>query len=158
MVDDNKEYGLDDSPVRARGAQFKVVRERMHLPSSYVAARCGVSRITVSRWESGVTRIPPAAAALLQELDNYTHRCVDAVVDAARSRTAPMVVVWEHAEEMPPGRGRDLGPRWWRAVAGRAMDRVPALIVGSPRELDRITGSRERTMAEAIGLGVTPIR
>ena len=149
MVDDNKEYGLDDSPARPRGAQFKVVRERMHLPSSYVAARCGVSRITVSRWESDVTRIP---------LDNYTHRCVDSVADAARARTAPMVVVWEHAEEMPPGRGRELGPRWWRAVAGRAMDRVPALIVGSPRELDRITGSRERTMAEAIGLGITPIR
>lgn len=157
-MDENKEYDINNNIGHMRAAHFKVLRERLALPMQYVADQCGATRVTVARWESGVTRIPPAPAAMLQELDNYSHRCVDAVVDAARSRTAPMVVVWEHAEEMPPGRGRDLGPRWWRAVVGRAMDRVPALIVGSPRELDRITGSRERTMAEAIGLGVTPIR
>lgn len=157
-MDENKEYDINNNIGHMRAAHFKVLRERLALPMQYVADQCGATRVTVARWESGVTRIPPAAATLLRELANYTHRCVDAVVDAARERRAPMVVVWERAEEMPPGRGRELGPKWWRTVAGRAMERVPALIVGYPRELDRLTGSRERVMREAIGLGVTPIR
>lgn len=157
-MDADKEYDINSNIGRMRAAHFKVLRERLALPMQYVADQCGATRITVARWESGATRIPPASAALLRELDNFTHRCVDAVVDAAHGHAAPMVVVWERAEEMPPGPARELGPRWWRAVVGRAMDRVPALIIGYPRELDRLTGSRERTMAEVIGLGVTPIR
>jgi hypothetical protein len=157
-MDENKEYDINSNIGRMRAAHFKVLRERLALPMQYVADQCGATRITVARWESGATRIPPAAATVIRALDNYTHRCVDAVVDAARGHAAPMVVVWERAEEMPPGPARELGPRWWRVVAARAAERVPTLIIGYPRELDRLTGSRERVMREAIGLGVTPIR
>lgn len=155
-MDENKEYDINDNIGRMRAAHFKVLRERLALPMQYVADRCGATRITVARWESGATRIPPAAATMIRALDDYTRRCVDAVADAARERRAPMVVVWERAEEMPPGPARELGPRWWRGVVARAVERVPSLIVGYPRELDRLTGSRERVTREAIGTAVTP--
>ena len=80
-MDENKEYDINSNIGRMRAAHFKVLRERLALPMQYVADQCGATRITVARWESGATRIPPAAATMIRALDNYTHRCVDAVVD-----------------------------------------------------------------------------
>lgn len=139
-----------------RSGEFKAVRESLSLTVAAMADLLAVSEGTVKNWEKGRYAPPPGVAAEIERLEAYTRRCTDAVVAAAREREAPMVVVWRMTADMPPGPARTLGAAWWRSVAASARARIPGLDVGYPDELDGATGSRDRTLGEAIGPSVLP--
>ena len=139
-----------------RSGEFKLVREALSLTVAAMAALLSVSEGTVKNWEKGKYSPPPGVAAEIERLEAYTRRCVDTVVAAAQGREAPMVVVWRLTADMPPGPARTLGAAWWRSVAASARERIPGLDVGYPDELDEVTGSRDRTLSEAIGPSVLP--
>lgn len=138
------------------GAEFKSARERMGLTITTMAALLSVSDTTVKAWDKGKYRLPPGAASEVEMLRDYTRRCVDTIVELAAATEAPLILVWHLTEEMPPGTARTLGAQWWRAVAAGAQERVPSLAIGYAAELDDITGSRERTLAQAITPAVLP--
>lgn len=139
-----------------RSGEFKAVREALSLTVAAMADLLAVSEATVKNWEKGKYAPPPGVAAEIERLEAYTRRCVDAIAAAAREREAPMVVVWRMTDDMPPGPARTLGAAWWRSVAVSARARIPGLDVGYPDELDEVTGSRDRTLSEAIGPSVLP--
>lgn len=139
-----------------RCGEFKAVRESLSLTAAAMAELLSVSEGTIKNWEKGKYAPPAGVAAEVGRLEEYTRRCVDAVVETARSRDEPMVVVWRLSDEMPQGPAGTLGAAWWRAVAARARERVAGLEVGYPDELDRLTGSRGRTLGEAIGPSILP--
>ena len=139
-----------------RSGEFKAVRESLSLTVAAMADLLAVSEATVKNWEKGRYAPPPGVAAEIERLEAYTRRCVDAIAAAARERETPMVVVWRMTADMPPGPARTLGAAWWRSVAASARARIPGLDVGYPDELDEVTGSRDRTLSEAIGPSVLP--
>lgn len=139
-----------------RSGEFKAVRESLSLTVAAMADLLAVSEWTVKNWEKGKYAPPPGVAAEIERLEAYTRRCADAVAAAAQGREAPMVVVWRMTDDMPPGPARTLGAAWWRSVAASARARIPGLDVGYPDEFDEDTGSRDRTLSEAIGPSVLP--
>ena len=147
---------MSEGAGAVRSGEFKTWRERLGLTISTMAALLGVSETTVKAWDKGRHRIPVGAAEEVELLRAYTRRCVDAVVDAATQAETPMVLVWHLTEEMPPGPARTLGATWWRAVAAAAQERVSGIAIGYAAELDEVTGSRDRTLSEAIGPSVLP--
>jgi transcriptional regulator with XRE-family HTH domain len=50
-------------PAEARG-----IRRRLGLTQADLARRCGVTRVTVARWERGLATIGPTAVILLRLL------------------------------------------------------------------------------------------
>lgn len=115
-----------------------------------------VSPGTVKNWETGKYPVPGGVESEVRALEEYTRRCVGAVVSAVGEDVPGMVVVWRAEESMPAGPARVLGLGWWQSVASRARERVPGLVVGYPEELDVLTGSRDRTLAVAVGPSVLP--
>ncbi len=138
------------------GAEFKSMRERMGLTITTMAALLSVSETTVKAWDKGKYRLPVGAASEVEMLRDYTRRCVDTVVELAAATEAPMILVWHLTEDMPEGVARTLGAQWWRSVAAGAQERVPGIAIGYAAELDDLTGSRERTLAQAITPAVLP--
>lgn len=61
-------------------AEFRCMREYLGLPLNWVAATLGVTERTINRWETGHTPIPERAAAAMQQLNEYTARCIDKLI------------------------------------------------------------------------------
>lgn len=54
------------------GEDVRKLRDRLGLTQAAFAERCGVSRVTVARWEAGLMGIGPAATKLLEFLAAQT--------------------------------------------------------------------------------------
>lgn len=54
--------------VAVDGDEFRRLRKEMALTQGALAEHLGVDRVTITRWETGVHRVPEPAARLLERL------------------------------------------------------------------------------------------
>lgn len=72
-----------------RGAELRARRESCGLSQSGLAARAGVCRATVNRWETEVWPIPADAWAALERVEEQVAADADGMVIAARGMGGP---------------------------------------------------------------------
>ena len=72
-----------------RGAEFRARRESCGLSQPALAARAGVCRATVNRWETEVWPVPPEGWAALERVEEQVAEAADEIVVAAREWQGP---------------------------------------------------------------------
>lgn len=136
---------MEDS---VRSAEFKSAREALSLTTTALARELGVAEATVKNWERGRYSPPTGVEAELRTLVAFTEQIAQKVASLAESR--PLFLAYRLTEDMPPGRARELGAGWWRAVGYRAHQIHPDLVIGYAEELYKITGTRESADSRSI--------
>jgi transcriptional regulator with XRE-family HTH domain len=86
-----------------RGAEFRARRESCGLSQSALAARAGVCRATVNRWETEVWPVPPEGWAALERVEEQVAADADEIVLAARewSGSRPLTVAYAPGRDCP---------------------------------------------------------
>lgn len=86
-----------------RGAEFRARRESCGLSQSALAARAGVCRATVYRWETGAWPVPPPAWAALERVEEQVAADADEIVLAAREwqGPGPLAVAYASGPDCP---------------------------------------------------------
>jgi|GEM_PF-2830411 len=144
-----------------RAGEVRTAREYLGLSRRGLAQLLRVSEATVQNWEKGKYAPPQGVVSEIRRLESVTARTVQAVLDAARARQDPVILVYRQDEDVPVGPARALGASWWRAVVARVRDVLgpEAVAVGYADEFDALTGSsREQTLRTAIGPGTVMAR
>lgn len=139
---------MEDS---VRSADFKATREALSLTTTTLARELGVAEATIKNWERGRYAPPEGVEAELRTLVLLTEQAAQKAVSLAETR--PLFLAYRLTEDMPPGRARELGAGWWRAVGYRARQIHPDLIIGYAEELYEITGTRESVDTHSITPG-----
>jgi len=67
------------------GAEFRVIRDGLGLPTKWVARALGVSPRTVARWEAGESWIQPEVAAAIRDWSNRTEVQIECAILLADS-------------------------------------------------------------------------
>ena len=118
---------------RMTGAELLVIRETLGLTGPWIARVVGTATRNERRWEADDYRVPDHASQKVYELANFAEQAVDDLVARCRlvnvPRGTPGVILYRnddtYARNAPPG--EPYPARWHRAIAGRALDRVPGL-------------------------------
>lgn len=85
-----------------RGAELRARRESCGLSQSGLAARAGVCRATVNRWETEVWPIPVDAWAALERVEEQVAADADGMVIAAReSGPEPVTIAYAPGPDSP---------------------------------------------------------
>lgn len=125
--------------------ELQTVREYLGLTTQALASMLNVRHDTYRRWESGRDPIPERVREEVEDVEEYTARAVDDVVQALMDSPDPAVAVYRTDEQMHAARPdlAHLPARWWRHVAYRAADFVPGVvIVTAPRDLEHERAAR----------------
>lgn len=124
----------DCGDIAMSPAELRCVMEWLGLSTGSLAQVLGVAERTVRHWLAGQYRIPPGAAADLEDVERYTAVAVGELVDALRDAADVGVVVYAASEDMWAARPamRPYPARWWRHVAMRAAQEVPGLDFAYP--------------------------
>lgn len=136
---------MEDS---VRSAEFKATREALSLTTTTLARELGVAEATIKNWERGRYSPPAGVEDEMRALQVLTEQAARKVVSLAETR--PLFLAYRLTEDMPPGRARELGAGWWRAVGYRARQIYPDLVIGYADELYQIAGTHESVDARSI--------
>jgi hypothetical protein len=114
---------------------MRVMRERLGLPTRWVADTLDVAERSVHRWEAGTAPIPDEIARLLLAWTRHAQAAVDEWVDRVATQIAaqgaPVELTTYRTDVDFDAAQRDtLWPAsWHRAIAGRVLERLPDLVV-----------------------------
>lgn len=131
---------IDSIPMTA--AEFLATREALHLPQQFLAARLGVGRETISRWERGQYPIPRYAVNELNDQVSYRRKIV-AMLVARHSSDSPAIFIAPLGDDMDEA--NHYPASWWRGVAYEAQKFIDLRIVNEPlaSELGLEDGERD---------------
>ena len=116
-------------------AEFQCAREYLGLPAAWVAAKLGVDRRTVNRWEGG--SVPSHAASQMREWLARTERAVGLVtLKALEDKDSPL---WATPDDFNDRMAAEGFPAsWQRMLCARVAERTGRSIVWmSPDEMGR---------------------
>lgn len=109
---------------RMSAAEFKVLREQLGLPASWVATQVLVTERSVSRWESGEDPVNHRAATLLRDLQKLTDKQIDQKLRQIERRNPDVAELHTYRrdrdwERIAPTRFAYLPASWHRAMTAR---------------------------------------
>lgn len=121
------------TPDRMDAGELQTVREYLGLTTEAIAGMLNVRHDTYRRWESGREPIPERVRQEVEDVEEYTARAVDDVVQALMDAPEPAVRVYRTDAGLHRARPdlSHLPARWWRHVAYRAADFVPGVAIVS---------------------------
>ena len=106
-------------------AAFKVWREFLGLPRTWVAGQFGVTQATVRRWETGGRDVPAAADHAMHEWVTTTANFVGALtVTMAKASDAGAPHVLAPDDTYSGDDLAEMPPTWHRMVAARVAERT----------------------------------
>ena len=128
-----------DTP-RMSGAELLTIRESLGLTGPWIARRVMTDPRNERRWEADEYQIPGPAAQIVWELRDYAEQVVDDLVDLLRTLDQPGLILFrtdKAYEQCAPAPNPTVRPSrnpgaaypatWHRAIAFRALERVPGL-------------------------------
>lgn len=115
---------------RMSPAEFRVVREWLGLPDSWLARHLNVSDRAIRHWQQGRYPIPDGVRLEVERLEAVTADHVTAAINALADATDPAVITYRSDEDYRAAHPEVSWPlRWHDMVLARVAQEVPGLVI-----------------------------